>query len=289
MAILKLYAENPKDGTSTFSHVEFYEANDGNGSGATLLSTEAIDVTNLSPIDPGFTSYTHTSGSTAKYYATKYKNSSGNTTDYSDWVLGGQDRWDEMFKQELADTAEAVWSSTDRAYFKEKALEALFPELQRIVIDNSLTIDKTAGAEEYTYSIPSGVVEIFEVGVGDVDNVDSTFKIVVSDNWKVEQNKLHFLSLASIDDALPIRLVVSKKFLEVGEVPSKYDPLVMNHLRMSAYIRLADDFPRFKEWAKLQQGTKVSFENLRVHAREFERKFKDDLAKKAEVLMASLT
>jgi hypothetical protein len=57
---------------------------------------------------------------------------------------------------------------------------------------------------------------------------------------------------------------------------------------MQAYLDLADDFPRFKEWAQLQEGSKVSFENLRVHAREFERKFEALVKKKKENPYATL-
>lgn len=287
--VIRLYAENPKDGTSTFDQIRFYEATDSSGTGKTLLNTSNVSTSNTSPIDPGYTTYLHTSGDTTKYAATAWYNStSGAETRTSSWVLQGEDRWDTMFKDEMQDTAEAVWTATDRGYFKDKALEALFPDLQRIVVDSTLSIDKTSGAEQYTYSIPSGIVEIFEVGVGDVDNITSTFKIAHPDNWKVEQNKVHFDSLASYDDAETIRLVASKKFMEVGEAPTRFDPLVMMHLRMSAYIKLADDYPRFLKWSRLQKGTKVSFENLRVHAREFERKFKDELSKLHEVMMGSL-
>ena len=290
MAVIRLYSDNPKDGTTTFDQVEFYEADDSDGSNATLLSTEDIDTSGINPLDSGFTHYLCIFGDTDKYYASKWKqSSSGDKTSYSTWVQGGQDRWDEMFMNELQDTASAVWSSTDRQFFKEKALEALFPELFRIVIDTSLSIDKTSGAEEYTYTVPEGIMEITEVGIGDVDNITTQFKVVHPDNWKFERNLLHFNSLAGFSDDEAIRLVAGKKFMEVGEVPKKYDPLVMDHLRMSAYIKLADDFPRFLKWGKLQKGTKVSFENLRVHAREFERKFREERERLHELMMGALT
>lgn len=274
MSVVKLFADNPKDGTTSFDKVRWYEANDSSGTGVTLIATSDINTANINPIDPGFTSYVYSSGSTSKYYASSWYNSSNTTeTDKSAYVQGGQDRWDTMFAEEMQDTAAAVWSSTDRARFKTKALEALFPDFFYDTINTDLTVDNDT-APSLQYTLPFGIFSVAEVGVGKPnDTVNQPFRIVHPNNWRVEQNKLVFGSLSGLTDDYDIRLVCSKKYLEVGEVPQRLDPLVMYHLRMSAYIKMADDYPRFLTWARLQKGTKVSFENLRVHAREFERMF----------------
>jgi hypothetical protein len=288
--IIKLSVKNPDDGTTTFDQIRFYEADDSSGSGASLLNTSDVDTVNITPVDPGNTTYSHTTGSTSKYYAARYYNSSsGNISDYTTWTLGGEDRWDIMFENELQDTANAVWTAADLKRYKKRALNALYPDLYRIVIDTSLTMDLTSGAEEYEYTLPFGVFDVSEVGTGDVDNIDSTFKVTANDNWKVENNILHFTNISEYSDGDTIRLVAAKKFLSVGEVPEIYDELVMYHLRMSAYLRLADDYPRYLTFAKLQKGTAVSFENLRVHAREFERKFEEGKARMSGVMLAVVT
>ncbi len=279
MAIVKLYSTNPKDGTSTFDKVKFYEADDSNGTNATAIATVDIDTSTVDVVNPGFTTYVHTSGSTSKYYASTWYNSSNSAeSSYSTWIQGGQDRWDAMFKEEMDDANEEVWSSSDRQKFKDAALEALYPEFFRQVIDTSLTIVNNSTTQTYTYTVPHGIFKITEIGVGTVNktaSADRTFEIVKADYWKFERNLLHFTTLSGLSDGETIRIVGCKKYQEVGEVPKRLDPLAMLHMRMSAYLQLADDFPRFKTWARLQQGTKVSFENLRVHAREFERKFND--------------
>lgn len=287
MAIIKISAPNPNDGTTTFDSVRFYEATDSSGTGASLLSTSTIDTTLRQQIDPGITTYTYTSGSTTKYYAAKYYNSSsGISSDYTTWVLGGKDRWDTMFENDLGDTSNAVWTQADIARYKGWALEALYPDLYRQVIDTSLTLDNDT-SPSYTYTVPFGIFHISEVGVGDVQNSTSTFTILHPDNWTFENSTLHLKSVPSSESSATIRLIAHKKYLEVGEVPERFDRFVNYHLRMSAYLRLADDFPRFKKWAQLQEGTKVSFENLRVHAREFERKFVEGKAEVRELLFPS--
>jgi len=114
MAIIKISVANPNDGTSTFTSVRFYEATDSSGTGATLLATVAIDTTSRYKFFPGVTSYTYTSGATTKYYAAKYYSTvTTNASDYTTWTLGGEDRWDTMFKNELI----AIGAFTGNKYF----------------------------------------------------------------------------------------------------------------------------------------------------------------------------
>jgi hypothetical protein len=285
MAIIKLYSDNPKDGTTIFDKVRFYEADDSTGTNAAVIATVDINTANVTFIDSGFTFYTYPSGSITKYYASTWYNSSSTIeTTKSDYVQGGEDRWDTMFKSEMQDTAEAVWTDTDRGYMKTKALEALYPDFFYETIDTSLTVDNDT-APSFQYTIPFGIFNISEVGIGKPnDYVNQPFKVVHPNNWVVEQNKLRFNSLSGMTDDYDIRLVCSKKYLDVGEVPSRLDPLAMYHLRMSAYIKMADDYPRFLTWARLQKGTKVSFENLRLHAREFERLFNAEREKQKDLM-----
>jgi hypothetical protein len=288
MSIIKITVPNPNDGTTTFDKIRFYEATDNAGTGASLLTTSSVDTSIRYQIDPGFTTYTYTSGATTKYYAAKYYNSSsGILSDYTTWVLGGKDRWDTMFENDMNDTSNAVWTASDIARYKTYALEALFPDLYRQVIDTSLTLDNDS-VPTYTYTVPFGIFNISEVGIGDLQNVTSLFQIVHPDNWTFENSTLHFKSIPSSESSAVIRLIGHKKFLEVGEVPERFDRFVIFHMKMSAYLRLADDFPRFKTWSRLQEGTKVSFENLRVHAREFERKFVEGKAEVRDLLFPTL-
>jgi len=286
MSIIKLFAPNPVDGTTTFDKVRFYEATDNAGTGATLLSTSAIDTTYRSQIDPGYTTYTYTTGSTAKYYAARYYNSTSTVaTDYTAWILGGKDRWNTMFENEMEDTSNAVWSATAVTRFKDWALNALYPDLYRQVIDESLTFDDAT----YIYTVPFGIFHISDVYVGDTANSTSTLVKVYPDNWAFENSSLHIFNLNSLTDAATIRLIAHKKYLEIGEVPEDFDQIVMYHMKMNAYLYLAEDFPRYKTWAQLQEGSKVSFENLRVHAREFERKFIEGKAELRSLLYPSAT
>jgi len=283
MSVIYLYAQNPDDGTAVFDKTRFYEATDSAGTGATLLNTVTIDTTTADLLNPGYTHYNHTLGDTSKFYASTWYNTSTSTeTDKSPWVQGGQDRWDTLFMAAMNDASSAVWTSADREWMKEQAIEALYPEFARTVIDTSLTVVNTSSTQTKIYTVPNNIYEIREVGIGNPNSITTTFKRVLNSNWVFERNQLRFYDLAGIENAQAIRLVGSKKFANAGEVPTRLDPLVLLHLRMSAYTRLADDFPRFEVWARLQQGTKVSFENLRVHAREFERKFNEEKRRLAD-------
>lgn len=279
MAILKHYSDNPKDGLATFDKVKFYRADDALGTGATLVSTVNIDTTTTSAIHPGFTTLVDTAGNLTKYYAAAWYNSiSAAESTKSPWVLAGKDRLDTRFEEDMQDSAEAVFTQTDKANFKRDAIEALYPEFYRDVIDTSLTAVVTTADTDYIYTVPFGIFGISEVGYGNVDNttvLPRSFKIVKPAYWKFEKNQLRFDSLPPWSNGDVLRLVAQKKLLEVGEVPTFLDSLLLLHMKMDAYLKLADDFPRFLKWGQLQQGTKVSFENLRVHAREFERKFND--------------
>ena len=293
MSIIKLFSRNPKDGTSTFDKIRFYEATDVEGTGATLVYTKAIDESTVSQIDPGNTSHVNSAGDLTKYYASTFYDSTGLVeTDYSGWVLGGQDRWDTKFGQEMDDSDGSVWAATLRAQFKEDALNALYPDFFREVIDTSLTIQNETNDIQFVYTVPYGIFGISEVGVGTLDTTSSTstrdFVKVKNDYWTFEKNKLHFQSMSGLTDGESIRLIASKKYLYVGEIPEYLDSLAMLHMKMNAYLNLADDYPRFKTWGRLQSGTKVSFENLRVHGREFERKFKEAKAELKQNAYSSL-
>ena len=286
MSIIKLYTENPKDGTTSFDKARFYQATDSAGTGATLIATVAIDTSGLNPTSPGFTSYTYTSGSITKYYASTWYNSvSTDETDKSDYVIGGTDRWDTRFMSDLSDTASAVWSATDREYFKDSALEALYPDFFFETVDATLEVVNDSTTQTKSYAVPFGTFNISEVGIGDPnDGATYPFVVVTPNNWQYEKNLLRFNSLSGITDGYPISLVCAKKYVNVGEVPTKLDQIALLHMKMDAYLNLADDYPRFLTWAKLQAGTKVSFENLRVHAREFERKFDKEKKRLADML-----
>jgi hypothetical protein len=290
MAVIKLYSDNPKDGTTTFDKVRFYEANDINGTGATLIATVDIDTSNVNVVDSGFTSRVYNGGSTSKFYASSWYNSgNGIETDKSDYVQGGQDRMDTRFMNELQDTPSAVWTSGDRQRFKEAVLEALYPDFFYDTIDTSLSITNNSTNRYFQYTLPFGIFNISEVGIGKLnDQANQPFKIVLSDYWVIDQNKLIFRTLDGLANGYQIRLVCSKKYLEIGEVPTRLDPLMMYHLRMNAYLKLADDYPRFLTWARLQKGTKVTFESLRVHAKNFENMFNTEKEKMKDLLRSSL-
>lgn len=277
MSVIKVSAPNPLDGTTTFDQIQHGEANDSAGSGASVINTASIDTTNRDTDNPGTTDYTYTSGSITKYYSSRYKNStSAVTSDWGPWVKGGKDRWDTQFETEMTDTAEAVWSQDVKAQFKQRVLAKLNEVTGRNAIDTSLVIDNDSTPKN-TYTVPFGFKELTEVGVGDVNNVDSTFKEVTHNNWRFEAGLLHILNLSGLTNALPIRLVGKRKFLEVGDVPEKYDFIVMYGMKHYAYLFLSEDFPRFNKWAQLQSGSRVSFENMRVQAITFNNLFKDEL------------
>ena len=271
MAVIKLSMPNPIDGVASFNQIKFSEADDSLGTNSAVIATVNIDTTTRNALDSGSTHYNYISGDTAKYYAGLYYNSvTGATSSATDYIKGGYDRIDILFMNHYADTTGSVFSATDRDRLKKFALEALFPEIKKPSIDTSLSIDLTAGALKYTYSLPYGVYEVNEVGIGDVDNNTSRFSTIPVDNWMIENDKLHIFNVGSYAHGDTIRLLCMKKYQFIGEVPDRFDEMILNHMLMNSYLMLADDYPRFKRFARLQEGTKVSFENLKVHALVYE-------------------
>jgi len=125
------------------------------------------------------------------------------------------------------------------------------------------------------YTVPAEFEEITEVGIGDVDD-SSDFAVVKADNWSLENRILHIYSVSGYDNGDVIRLVGMKKYNFIGELPERYDPLLLIHMQSSMYDWMAISYPRFESFAQLQEGTGVSFENLRVTAREFRYRFLAD-------------
>jgi len=275
MSVFKIYASNPKDGTSYFDKVRFYEADDDIGTNEALIGESDIDLTTVDLEDFGFTFLLYSGGDSDKYYATSYFNSDTLVeTDKTGWIKGDRNRLGFKFLELMGDTENEVFESEVVSQFSEYALEAMYPELQREFIDTSLAIEKGATTETLEYNVPVGISNIMEVGVGDV-NDRSNFKVLRPFFWKLEGGKLHFLSLSGLDDGETLRLVCLRKYNDIGEVPERYDHLLLYHMQMSAYDWMASRYPRFERFSQLQQGSRVSFENLRVTAREFERKFED--------------
>lgn len=292
MAVIKLFSSNPQDGISSFDKTRFYQADDILGlTNKILIETDDINNSNSDLLNPGFTSLIYTTGSLLKYYASTWYNSvSLAETNPSSWVKGGQSRWDIQFMNEMKDTAEDIWTLTDRENFKKATVEALYPDLYRQVIDISLLVVNDETNQTYQYTVPYGIFAISEVGIGNVDKtstIDRDFKVLKAGSWKFEKNILKFESLSGLTDGDIIRLVASKKYLDVGEVPERLDFLAMLYMRMSAFLQMADDYPRYKKWAQMQAGSKVSFAELRVHAREYERKFTEQKARIRDLTLAS--
>jgi len=271
MAVIKLFSTNPKDGATTFDKIRFYEANDAEGAGAAKIAEIAVDVSKKTLIDPGFTTYLYTSGSTSKYYASSYYNvGSGTETSKSAWTKGGQNRWDKMLLDWAEDDDEEVFDEDARSLFNKNILERLSPELEETLVNTTLTWDEDA----LTYTVPDGISEILEIGIGDVDKAGE-FDEPLSELWSVEGRTLRFTKAPSgVNDGDTMRLIHKRRHEEVGEVPTIYDPLILIGLQAEAYKWMASYYPRFEKFAQLRGGSGVSFEGLRAAAKDLDDEFK---------------
>lgn len=275
MAFLTLYAPNPKDGVTTFDKVRFYEATDSTGTGSTLIATVDVDVSTRDVEDYGSTKYTHSTGDTAKYYGATYFNStSSDETEITDWSLGSKNRLIVKFDNLMGDATNDVFDALAVEQFSENSLEAIFPELQRHVSDNSLVLD----VEQLVYTIPVDYTVIFSVGTGDI-NDEEDYSEMQTSNYKIEGDKLRFKTTLGLNDTDAITIVGLKKYVDIGEVPERYDALMLLNMQADAYDWLASRYPRFEAFSQLQDASKVSFENLRVTAREFRNMFTLKLAR----------
>ena len=266
MSVLTLFAPNPEDGIETFDQVKFFEADDAEGGGAVLLTTVDIDLTTSDIADAGFTSFIHETGDLNKFYSAAYFNSiSSLQSDYGSWMQGGRSRLYRKFQGLMGDTTNGVFPHEAVIQFEEDAIEALYPEIQRQSVDESLGVDE----DNLIYTLPRGISEVNQVGVGDADDPDGQFEIVSTSGWEIQEDKIRFSNLRKFQDGDVIRLVTFKKYRKTGEVPEMYDPALLLHMQGSSYRWMSARYPRFEAFSQIQKGTGVSFENLRVTAAQF--------------------
>ena len=61
----------------------------------------------------------------------------------------------------------------------------------------------------------------------------------------------------------------------------------MINMRMGAYQQMVDDYPRFLKWSRLQAGTKVTFEGLKLLHRELGNQFNTEKERQKSLAMSS--
>src|SRR3990172_7098076 len=151
MSVLTLYAPNPTDGIESFDKVKFYEADDAEGGGAVLLDTVDIDLSTSDVTGTGFTSFLDETGDLNKFYSAAYFNSvSSLQSDYGSWMQGGRSRLYRKFQELMGDTTNAIFPHKPVIQFEDDGVEALYPEIQRQSVDESLVVDE----DSLIYTLP---------------------------------------------------------------------------------------------------------------------------------------
>lgn len=210
--VLKI--RNPRDLTTTYTHIEIYEDDNSAMSSPTLVTSVAIDTTTANDLSPGYTAYTHDAGTDATYYKFRYKVGSTYSS-YSDIFQAGTTIMHSRFRKKMRDTNSAnyYFSNEEIDEFLVGAISRLFPHTYNEVIDESLTtLDDTE-----KYNFPTGVNRINDV------------YLLYSDGG-VFMNPKNYITRARqiiFDDTPPsgytIRLFADKMFQDLAEIPEFLD------------------------------------------------------------------
>lgn len=144
------------------------------------------------------------------------------------------------------------------------AIASLYPRWSRALDPESTTV--TVVADDYYYSLPSGVMAVSRIDRYNADAVD--YGPIHGGAWELVGDveagtgKLHIgASVADADDVLHLhgygRYDVSTNF-----VPDYLVPLVLAKARAEAYRRVGADREQFKAWLARNQTQNVSINEL---------------------------
>jgi len=161
-------------------------------------------------------------------------------------------------------TSADVWSRTEKNDLLTYALARLYPRLSRELDPESTTI--TLVANDYFYSLPTGVMAVSSVDWVDTDS--NEMGPIGLGSWEVVGSpilgtaKLH-VSPVIANQGGTLRLNGYGRFdLTTNYIPDDYVPLVLALARAEAYRRLAGLRTRFKAWQAANQGQNVTVNEL---------------------------
>jgi hypothetical protein len=253
---ISIEIRNPRDSTSTYDQIVLESASAQGGSYSNV-TTASVSTSNKTDLSPGYTSYTHTSGDTTKWYRYQFKNASSSiVTPYSREFRGGYSEIDQDFRRAMRDTNSSNYFFTDDdvAGFRRRAVESLWPVTWQEVVDESLSTD--GSTEKFTY--PSGVTR-----VADVEFVDSNGRVVyVPSGYRRRGNQLIFDSAPS--SGYTIRLQVEKMFTKWVEVPHFFDSYIIDSMRLQAYKEFEADRMQYYKYNSVVNSEGGNIPSIRL-------------------------
>lgn len=234
-----LNIRNPKDLTSTYSHIEIYSDDNASMSSPTLLDTVAINTATASDLSTGYTSYTDENGDDSTYYKFRYKVGSAYSS-YSEIFQAGTSIMHTRFRKKMKDTNSAnyYFSNEEIDEFLTGAISRLFPHTYNEVIDESLT----SAADTEKYSFPVGINRVTDLEFLNSDG-SVAFK---APGYNIRARQIIF------DDTPPsgytIRIYGDKMFKAFEEIPEFLDDLILDLMRMQAYETFEADRSKYYKY-----------------------------------------
>jgi hypothetical protein len=164
----------------------------------------------------------------------------------------------------LRDTSYATWATGEMDDLVTLSVRQLWPRFARTLDPESTTI--TMVADDYYYSLPSGVVSVSRVDRYNSSGDD--YGPIYSRAWELVgdalsgSGKIHFAQqLVVAGDVM--HLHGYGRYDAVSNlIPDDLEPLVLAQARAEAYRRLAGDRQRFKAWLARNQTQNVSINEL---------------------------
>jgi hypothetical protein len=164
---------------------------------------------------------------------------------------------------QLRDTSYATWVTGEMDELIKRAVDSLFPRYARPLDPESTTV--TVVADDYYYSLPSGVRSVDRVDRYDSDGND--YGHIAGRSWELVGDvlagtgKLHIGQVANADDVLHLH-GTGVYDTTTNLIPDHLIALVTARARAEAYRRVMADRERFKAWLARNQNQNVSINEM---------------------------
>jgi hypothetical protein len=168
---------------------------------------------------------------------------------------------------QLRDTAHSVWATGEKDYLIQQAVDTLWPRFSRPLDPESTTI--TLVAEDYFYSLPTGVMAVSRVDL--VDSGGTEYGPIFGRAWEVVGDvpagtgKIH-VGPVIVDSYAggTLRLNGYGRYGTATNLIPNHDlaQLALARARAEAYRRVASDRQKFTTWLARNQVQNVSINEL---------------------------
>lgn len=266
-----LEIRNPEDLVSTYDQIEIQTGLVEDGSDmANVITNLNIDTARASDLSMGYTSYLHTTGTTASYYRFRYKISlSSSYSEYSEIYKAGQTIMHIRFRRRMRDTdpTSPFFTDADITTMLNNSIKKLWPHTYNESIDETLATSSTT--RKYTY--PVGVNRI-----DDIEYIDNSGDVMgFPTGFKLRARQILFDSPPP--SGYTMRLYCDKMFRKFSELPVFLDDLVLDMMCLEAFETFEADRHQYYKYTTVANPEGGNLPSLRAVVERLQITTKDRL------------